>query len=327
MGTSVSVALCTHNGAPYIEAQLQSILAQSEPPSQIVLSDDASGDDTIAIATRVMSSAAASGIQLTLLSNPIALGVTANFEQAIRACTGTLIALSDQDDTWHENRLAVATTLFAAKPELELVFADAQLVSASGDSLAHGLFQSLEVSPGDLEAIHAGSGFELFIRRNVATGATVMFRSRLLDVALPFPADWVHDGWLATLASILDSIDALEEKIIDYRQHGANQIGVAYPTLARKIARTLMPRGDRNARLARMFAQLAERVEATTAVPADRREIVRKKAIFEADREALPDAVLRRIVHILRIDRGGAYARYASQGRIDMIRDLLQPHR
>ena len=39
--SSVSVALCTHNGARFLEEQIRSICAQTLPPDEVVLSDDA----------------------------------------------------------------------------------------------------------------------------------------------------------------------------------------------------------------------------------------------------------------------------------------------
>ena len=43
---SVSVALCTRNGAEFLGEQLDSILNQTMPPAQLVLSDDDSTDGT-----------------------------------------------------------------------------------------------------------------------------------------------------------------------------------------------------------------------------------------------------------------------------------------
>ena len=44
---SISVALCTHNGAPFVAQQVRSILEQTVPPDQLILSDDASADETV----------------------------------------------------------------------------------------------------------------------------------------------------------------------------------------------------------------------------------------------------------------------------------------
>lgn len=46
---TASVAMCTYNGALYIEEQLRSILAQTVPVDEIVICDDGSTDDTLAL--------------------------------------------------------------------------------------------------------------------------------------------------------------------------------------------------------------------------------------------------------------------------------------
>ncbi|MES2092853.1 MAG: glycosyltransferase family 2 protein [Actinomycetota bacterium] len=325
MTNTVSVALCSHNGAPYIEAQLLSILHQTVLPAEIVLSDDASTDDTVAIAQRVTRDHP--DVALTVLRNPVALGVTTNFERAIRACSGELIALCDQDDVWHPDRLARVVREFDGRPELDLVFTDARLVDSRGVSLGLTLFGVLKLAPADRDAVHSGDGFAVFMRRNIATGATTMLRRRLLNSALPFPSGWVHDEWLAAIATVVGRVDLVDETLIDYRQHASNQIGVAYPTLRHKVRRVLEPRCDRNARLSLQFTQFAERLDFLGAVvPVRMREMARAKATFEAERESLPASRARRVVPILSANRKGWYSRFASQGRLDMVRDLLQPH-
>ena len=52
MGLAVSVALCTFDSAPYLDPQLRSIAAQTVPPTEVVVSDDGSRDDTLAIVER-----------------------------------------------------------------------------------------------------------------------------------------------------------------------------------------------------------------------------------------------------------------------------------
>jgi glycosyltransferase involved in cell wall biosynthesis len=104
---SISVALCTHNGERFITEQVRSILAQSYPPAELVLSDDASSDRTVAVATAIVEehNRDHGDVRLVVMENRPALGVAANFAQAIAACTGDLVALSDQDDRWAPERL------------------------------------------------------------------------------------------------------------------------------------------------------------------------------------------------------------------------------
>ncbi len=331
MSSSVSVALCTRNGARFVEHQLRSILQQTTPPRQIVISDDASTDDTVALAQAVLAQYAEApgqpALEAVILRNPEPLGVSRNFETAILATSGDLIALCDQDDVWRPDRLARAVQEFDSRPDLDLVFSNARLVDGSGASLGRTLFEVLEISEADRQRIHETDALSLFIKRNLATGATMMFRRRLLAVAVPFPSRWVHDEWLAIIAAATGRLDIVDEPLVDYRQHGSNVIGVVYPTLRRKVHRVLEPRGDRNERLSAQFAQFAERLESRgSLVPLEVRGLARDKATFESERQALPPARLRRVAPILAAHGRGRYSRFASQGRLDMVRDLLQPH-
>lgn len=309
----------THNGAAYIAEQLESILAGSVLPQQIVISDDASSDETLAVARATV----ADRVPLTVLYNDPALGVTRNFERAALACTSELVALSDQDDSWHPDRLAVAVAAFRDRPELTLLHADARLVDAAGSPLGHTLFEALEVSERERELVHSGRAIEALLRRNLVTGATTVFRRELLERATPFPPEWVHDEWLATIAAATGRVDLTDRTLIDYRQHGANQIGATRLGLRGKVRRVLEPRRARNERLARNFGILVERL-AELDVTAEVRELAAGKLTHELVRLGLPEARLLRVLPVMREVRTGGYRAF-SRGRGDILRDLVQP--
>lgn len=48
---TVSIIMGTYNGAEYIREQLDSILSQTYPLKEIIIQDDGSTDDTVAICT------------------------------------------------------------------------------------------------------------------------------------------------------------------------------------------------------------------------------------------------------------------------------------
>jgi glycosyltransferase involved in cell wall biosynthesis len=317
---TISVALCTYNGAAYVEQQLRSILAQTHAVDEIVVSDDGSSDDTLQVVSRTLEGVAAS---VVVIENPTPLGVTANFEQAIERTTGDIVVLSDQDDVWHPHRIENALAAFEAGDAL-VHFTDAQLVDAAGVPLDLTLFESLEVTDATLTAMRDGHAFGTLLKRNLATGATLAFRRDLLADAMPFPREWVHDEWLTILAAARERIAASRELSIDYRQHGENQIGVVRPTLRRKIARVLQPRGDRNRGLEVRTRVLVERL---IELGSDELvvEAARAKLEIERFRAALPANRLKRVVPVLRRARTGEYQRYCSQGTMDVVRDLLQP--
>jgi glycosyltransferase involved in cell wall biosynthesis len=320
--TRISVALCTHNGARFVEQQVASILAQSRLPDQLVVSDDASTDDTIAIVERLV---APSPVELVVLRNEVALGYVANFEQALRATDGELVALSDQDDSWHPDRIEAAAAFFEADPELLMVHSDAVLVDEHGAGLGHTLFDALGVTAGERAEAASGDELAVLLRRNLVTGATAMFRRRAVDLAVPFPDHWVHDEWLAMIATSVGRGMLLDEPLVDYRQHGSNQIGVTRLGLRGKIGRILEPRSGRNVYLASRAAVLVDRLEALGAdVRPDALARAREKLAHLRVREAFSRHRIARLVPVLREAATGRYGRY-SRGGGDILRDLLQP--
>ncbi|WP_104082397.1 glycosyltransferase family 2 protein [Cryobacterium sp. Y11] len=325
----VSVALCTYNGGRYIEEQLNSILAQRVSMSEIVVSDDGSTDDTLGIVRRVAAEVRAgeTATKIRILESVGGLGVTRNFERSISACRNDVIVLADQDDIWHENKLGIMLDQFDTRQDLLFLHSDARLVDGNGAPLGQNLLDALEVSSPDRAAIHSGQAFAVFLRRNLATGATSMIRRDLLKFALPFPEEWVHDEWLAIVASAVAELDFVPECLIDYRQHGENQIGVQLPSLAVKVKRVLEPRGDRNLMLMLKFRRLVVRLEALDAVAPiapEKMMWATGKMDFEDFRSRLPAHRLLRFLPVAREGLKGSYRRYASQGRMDMVRDVLQ---
>lgn len=322
---TVSVALCTRNGAAYIDQQVRSILEQDPPPWEIVVGDDASSDDTLVIVERAVAEARARGIHVGLVihrRNP-PLGVVGNFAETIATCQGDLIALSDQDDVWTPGKLAAVVARFRADPALLLLHSDARLVDGSGSPLGITLLEALEVTESERAGLERGDPFAVLMRRNLVTGATVVFRRELRDAAAPFPAEWVHDEWLAALAAGIGRVRLDPAPLIDYRQHGSNEIGARKPTLADRMAKLREPRAERAARLVERSTLLVERLEALGADPR-RIAAARGKLAHEAARSRLPRIRVARVPGVLAGTLSGRYSRY-SRGPIDILRDLVQP--
>lgn len=226
MPLSTTVVLCTCNGARFLDAQWDSLLAQSPLPDEIVVRDDASSDATTKMLEYLRQRAEDRGVRVRLVRNPDNLGFVTNFEAALADARGDVLLLCDQDDVWHADKLATLVAEFERRPELLLLCSDARRIDEAGVDLRRSLFDVLRVSHTELRRMHVGQGFGVLLRRSLATGATIALRRSLLDVALPFPDGWVHDEWLAIVAAACGGFDCLERPLIDYRQHASNQIGM-----------------------------------------------------------------------------------------------------
>jgi glycosyltransferase involved in cell wall biosynthesis len=318
---TVSVALACYNGEQFIGAQLLSIRDQTVLPDEVVVSDGGSTDRTVAIVAEFFSTYPE--LNGRLVVDGTRLGVTKNFERAIASTTGGLVALCDQDDLWSPDRLRLAIEAFGDDSVL-LVNSDARLVDLEGTPLGLTLFETLGVGDDELAALAGRSAFELLIRRNLVTGATVMLRRELAERAMPFPEEWVHDEWLAVIAAVTGRLLPLRDRLIDYRQHGGNQIGVTAPTLRHRVGRMLQARGDRYVQLAIRSAVLAARLDSMDADPRWR-ELAHRKSSFEERRSRYGRIRAARLIPILRNAASGAYPALSSQGRLDIVRDLVQP--
>lgn len=324
MASRVSIVLCTCNGARFLAAQWDSLLAQSRTPDEIVVRDDASSDGTPALVETLRARAAARGIRVQLTQNPHNLGYVANFAAALADATGDVLCLCDQDDVWHADKVATLAAAFERRPGLLLACGDARRIDDAGAPLRQSLFEVLKVSPRELARIHAGEGFPVLLRRSLATGATVALRRTLLADALPVPAGWVHDAWLALIAAALGGLDCIEAPLTDYRQHGGNQLGMPARGLAARWRGLVAPPPAhvdealaRCASLRERLAALCDRVSAR-----DRARVDEKSAHLRA-RAALPRARLLRAGPVLREAAAGRYRRYGAGWR-SALRDLLR---
>lgn len=222
-GIRFSVALCTYNGAQYLREQLESIFRQTRPPAEIVVCDDVSTDRTRELLAELQQSAPC---DMRIVHNAVNLRSTANFAQAIELCSGDVIVLSDQDDRWRPRKLETFARLFDNRPELEVVFTDADLIDASGQPTGDRLWEGVGFTAPFQRRVARGELFRVLLKRYVMTGATMAFRSRLRSAILPIPASWVHDAWIAMIcAAINRPVEMCADPLIEYRLHPQQQIG------------------------------------------------------------------------------------------------------
>lgn len=219
---TISIALCTYNGARYLDEQLRSIAVQTRLPDEVILCDDGSTDNTLQVAEDFARDVP---FRVNITSNTQRLGSTKNFERAIRLCRGSLIFLCDQDDIWLPHKLETLEAIFENQPELDAAFTNASIVDDRLNDLGYDLWTSIGFSKRERQAIETNGAFQVLLRHNVATGATMVFRSRWLEIVLPICEWGVHDAWIALLIAAMGNIRPVEASLILYRQHEGSQIG------------------------------------------------------------------------------------------------------
>lgn len=110
----VTVIIATYNRSKLVADAVESVQAQTYPNVEIIVVDDGSKDDTLAVLSRF-------GSRIRVLSQPNG-GPGAARNNGIRHASGDLVAFLDDDDTWRPNKLSVQVRLFE-DPDVHLVHA------------------------------------------------------------------------------------------------------------------------------------------------------------------------------------------------------------
>jgi len=111
---SISVIIPAYNAAASIEKVLRSCYAQTLPPAEIILVDDCSTDDTVAVVQRLFPEVR---IIRQLENGGPAVARNAGWD----AAGGDIIAFMDSDDTWHPQKLEIVAETFKRNPDVTFI--------------------------------------------------------------------------------------------------------------------------------------------------------------------------------------------------------------
>lgn len=200
----VSIALCTFNGERFLKEQLDSLINQSYPNLEIIAVDDRSTDNTLSILNQYKSQ----HHFIKVFQNETNLGFRKNFEKALSYANGDYIALCDQDDVWHPDKIKIQIGNIGSNV---LIYHDSSFIDEEGKSLNKNL--------SDIMNLYRGNQCHHFLLENCVAGHTCFFRRSLLKDLLPLPTLLYHDKWIAFVATATGTIDYCKEALVNYRQH------------------------------------------------------------------------------------------------------------
>jgi glycosyltransferase involved in cell wall biosynthesis len=183
--TSFSVVIAAHNAAGFVRRAIDSLLAQTTPPKEIIVSDDGSTDD-------LAGALSPYGDAVTLIRKDHA-GEASAKNAGARAASGDFIAILDADDRYLPRRLEALTALARARPDLDILTTDAYL--EVGDDRIRRCYSSTWTFPPERQR-------EEILKRNFIFGHVAVRRDRFLavggfDEEILWTTDW--DCWIRLL--------------------------------------------------------------------------------------------------------------------------------
>ena len=229
-GAQVTILLATWNGAANLRAQLDSYRNQTCLPARLLVSDDGSQDDSLAILRDFAASDP--GFPVEILSGP-RRGGAPNFLFLLKAVPPDTdwVALSDQDDVWLPDKLARGVRLLQAVPPGVPGLVGARSYVCNAELGARRLSPLPRRRPS----------FQHALVQNFAGGNTMMLNRAGIDLVRAAATEAgrivVHDWWIYQVVSGVGGkviFDAAP--VLLYRQHATNQIG-ANSGLEAKIKR------------------------------------------------------------------------------------------
>src|SRR4051794_17984363 len=213
---SVAVLVAAYDAEPFVGQAVRSALAQDYPPERlhVVVVDDGSTDATAAVVEAV---AAQHPGRVTLVrqENRGSVGAVNRAAEQPAARAADLLAILDADDAWPAGKVAAQAEVFAARPEVGLVYTDMRVIDADGAVVQESWLAG--------ERPPSGRALSAFLRQNLVTGSSIVVRGALRAALFPTPDDmaWA-DWWLAVRAAQVAEVAYLPIPRTLYRFHGRN---------------------------------------------------------------------------------------------------------
>jgi glycosyltransferase involved in cell wall biosynthesis len=148
----ITIGLPVYNGGEYVKFALTSALAQTYRDFELIISDNASEDDTL----EVVKSISAQDPRVTICSQKINLGAAGNFSFVLDRARGKYFIWLAADDYWNTEYLASLVELHEKGHDVALAFPKVVSVDASGSYLReYPAIFSMSENPTTLERLQA----------------------------------------------------------------------------------------------------------------------------------------------------------------------------
>jgi glycosyltransferase involved in cell wall biosynthesis len=228
---TVSVLITCFNYGAYVGQAIDSALQQTYAPTEIIVSDDASQDNSC----EVVESYVARNPRIRLLRNPHG-GMAANLNSAYRNCSGDIICLLDADDTFLPGKIEAVVKAFQSHPQAGFAIHRASLVD--NQKRQRGMYPLLSALPtGDCaQTTYDNAG----ILMGLPPTTNLALRREIAEEIFPIPVEYTGyaEQMIHRLAPLMTELCAVDEPLARWRLHGHNDQNSTRIT-ARRLDREL----------------------------------------------------------------------------------------
>ena len=131
MTVHISVLTTLYNHEKFITETINSALQQTLMPNEIVVIDDASSDNSVAVARSIKNPIIRIYSEAANLGGP-------NTMKGLSLCTGNYVAILNSDDCWEPDKLRQQINYLEAHPECGAAFSHVSLIDENSRPWAAG---------------------------------------------------------------------------------------------------------------------------------------------------------------------------------------------
>jgi len=219
----VSVVIPAYNHGRFVGDAVRSVLAQSMADLELIVVDDGSTDDTLAVVESIRDP------RLRVIAQRNG-GTHDAINAGLQTSHSPLLAILNSDDAYEPERLAQTTAVLDREPDVALVGSHIQVIDAAGTPIAvkHG-WDDLEPWPLPAPERSFRSDSDpraaLLTENYWSSSSNFVFRRAHLDRIGPVrPLRYVHDWDLALRLALLGRLVLLQRPLLRYRVHERNTI-------------------------------------------------------------------------------------------------------
>lgn len=227
--SKISIAMTTYNGEKYIIEQLNSLLAQTRLPDEVLIIDDCSTDCTADIIKNFISIHNLKNWEFFVGEENV--GYIKNFYNVISKTTGDIIFLCDQDDVWHIDKIELMVNIMENNPSIGVLDAGYRIVNADlipvnikkQKNRSNNNMFPFPADENDIVKIEYSALIGSYLSPGCASAITKEIREIYLQNSKCVIA---HDLELNIYASVFGKLYFYNKEVIDYRIHNSNTIGL-----------------------------------------------------------------------------------------------------
>ncbi|MGL5039096.1 MAG: glycosyltransferase family 2 protein [Aeromonas sp.] len=217
----IAILLATFNGSKFIEAQIESIIANDDYNliNKIIITDDGSVDNTVNLVEKYQN--------VVVIDNvSVEHGPSANFFNGLKYCKDMdYVFFCDQDDLWFKNKITIFIENIS-KLDMNfpgVIYSNLDLIGPEGKSIGKTFFEN-ESIPYDW-----GCKISNLYLQNCAPGCSMLINNEAINRIVSTYSNEIvmHDWWALLFAALYKNVVVIPDCTVGYRQHDNNAVGAS----------------------------------------------------------------------------------------------------